>query len=131
MRLKVLLPASVLLDEPVAKVVAEGSDGEFCLLPKHRDFVASLVPGILRFVDESGDESFVAVGEGILTKSGSDVRVAVRCASRHGQLGELQRVVREEFQQLDERERVAQTVIARLESEFMRRFLTLEEKPRV
>ncbi len=131
MRLKVLLPASVLLDEPVTKVVAEGSDGEFCLLPKHRDFVASLVPGILRFVDESGAELFVAVGEGILTKSGQEVRVAVRRASQHGQLGKLQRIVREEFQQLDERERVAQTVIARLESEFMRRFLVLGEKPRV
>jgi F-type H+-transporting ATPase subunit epsilon len=131
MRLRILLPATVLLDKSVTKVVAEGADGEFCLLPGHRDFVASLVPGILRFVEEDGTESFVAVGEGILTKSGPEVRVAVRRASRHGQLGELERVVREEFQQLDERERVAHMVIARLESEFMRRFLKLEEKPLV
>lgn len=131
MRLKILLPASVLLDEPVTKLVAEASDGSFCLLPKHRDFVTSLVPGILQFVSEDGAESFVAVDEGVLTKSGSEVRVAVRRASRHSHLGELQRVVREEFQQLDERERVAQTVIARLESEFMRRFMALEEPPHV
>jgi len=131
MRLKILLPASVLLDEPVTKLVAEASDGSFCLLPKHRDFVTSLVPGILQFVSEDGTESFVALDEGVLTKSGSEVRVAVRRASRHSHLGELQRVVREEFQQLDERERVAQTVIARLESEFMRRFMALEEPPHV
>lgn len=131
MRLKILLPASVLIDEPITKVVAEAPNGSFCLLPRHRDFVTSLVPGILCFENEVGHESFVAVGEGILTKSGPEVRVSTRTAARSDQLGELQRIVREEFQSLDDRERVAQTVMARLEADFMRRFLELGEAPHV
>jgi F-type H+-transporting ATPase subunit epsilon len=131
MNLKILLPANVLLDQPVQKVIAEAANGSFCLLPKHRDFVTSLVPGVLIFVDEGGAESFVGVSEGILTKSGSDIRVSARRAVRSEYLGELQRVVRDDFRSLDERERVAQTVIARLEADFMRRFLALEESPRV
>jgi len=131
MQLRILLPANVLLDEPVTKVVAEGADGSFCLLPKHRDFVTSLVPGIITYVDAVGTESFVAVSEGVLTKSGSKVLVSTRRASQNEQLGELQRLVREDFQKLDERERVAQTVMARLEADFMRRFLELDEVPHV
>ena len=131
MQLRILLPSIVLLDESVTKVVAEGADGSFCLLPKHRDFVTSLVPGIITYVDAVGAESFVAVSEGVLTKSGSKVLVSTRRASRNEQLGELQRLVREDFQKLDERERVAQTVMARLEADFMRRFLELDEVPHV
>ena len=131
MRFRILLPANVLLDEPVTKVIAEGSDGSFCLLPKHRDFVTSLVPGIITYLNASGKEGFVAVSEGVLTKSGTRVLVSTRRASRNEELGELQRLVREDFQKLDERERVAQTVMARLEAEFMRRFLALDEVPHV
>lgn len=131
MQLRILLPANVLLDESVTKVVAEGADGSFCLLPKHRDFVTSLVPGIITYVDADGTESFVAISEGVLTKSGSKVLVSTRRASRNEQLGELQRLVREDFRKLDERERVAQTVMARLEADFMRRFLALDEVPHV
>ena len=131
MRLRVLLPANVLLDETVIKIVAEAIDGSFCLLPKHRDFVTSLVPGILSFLDESGAESFVAVSEGVLTKSGDEVLISTRRASRSERLDELQQVVQILFQTLDDRERVAQAVMARLEADFMRRLLTLEEGPHV
>lgn len=127
MRLRVLLPANVLLDETVTKVIAEAIDGSFCLLPKHRDFVTSLVPGILSFVDESGVESFVAISEGVLTKSGDEVLISTRRASRSERLDELQNVVQNLFQTLDDRERVAQAVMARLEADFMRRLLALEE----
>ena len=126
MRLRVLLPANVLLYETVIKIVAEAIDGSFCLLPKHRDFVTSLVPGILSFLDESGAESFVAVSEGVLTKSGDEVLISTRRASRSELLDELQQVVQNLFQTLDDRERVAQAVMARLEADFMRRLLTLE-----
>ncbi len=50
MRLKVLLPTEVLVDEEVVKVTAEAENGSFCLLPRHIDFVAALVPSLLSFV---------------------------------------------------------------------------------
>ncbi|MBU4575670.1 MAG: F0F1 ATP synthase subunit epsilon, partial [Proteobacteria bacterium] len=60
MKLKVLLPDQVLMDQEVAKVVAEGENGSFCLLPRHVDFVAALSPGILSFMDQKGVEQFLA-----------------------------------------------------------------------
>jgi F-type H+-transporting ATPase subunit epsilon len=47
MRLKILLPTEIILDKEVIKVVAEAENGYFCLLPRHVDFVSTLVPGIL------------------------------------------------------------------------------------
>ena len=54
MRLTVLLPTEVLVDEDVAKVVAEAENGFFGLLPRHVDIVAALVPGVLSFTDGDG-----------------------------------------------------------------------------
>ena len=54
MRLKVLLPTKILIDEEVTKVVAEAEDGSFCILPRHIDFVSALVPGIFSFT--SGED---------------------------------------------------------------------------
>ena len=67
----------------------------------------------------------------MLTKSGDEVLISTRRASRSERLDELQQVVQNLFQTLDDRERVAQAVMARLEADFMRRLLTLEEGPHV
>lgn len=131
MNLRILLPTMVFLDTPVSKVVAESEDGSFCLLPRHRDYLTALVPGLLSFQAPDGSESFVAVGDGVLIKSGPDVLVSTRNAARSDSLGELQQIVREQFETLDDRERVARTVIARLEADFMRRFLQLGEHSHV
>ncbi len=37
MRLKVLLPTKVLVDEPVTKISAQDGTGAFTLLPRHID----------------------------------------------------------------------------------------------
>ena len=47
MRLRVVLPERLLLDEETTKIVAEARNGSFGLLPRHVDFVAGLVPGIV------------------------------------------------------------------------------------
>ena len=128
MRLKVLLPTEVLLDVPVTKVVAEGENGSFCLLPRHRDFVTAIVPGILSLCRADGTEEYLAVAEGVLVKSNSDVLVSTRNAVRSPDLGLLRNTVRTQFQLLDERERVARAAIAKLEADFTRRFIQLGER---
>ncbi|KQC15799.1 MAG: F0F1 ATP synthase subunit epsilon [Methanothrix sp.] len=117
MRLKVLLPTTVFVDEEVAKVVAEAENGSFCILPKHIDFVAALVPGILSFESDQGEE-FLATDEGILVKCASQVVVSTRKAMRSRDLGMLKRTVREEFRSLDEREKKTRTILAKLEADF-------------
>jgi F-type H+-transporting ATPase subunit epsilon len=121
MRLKILLPDQVLLDEAVEKIVAEGQDGSFCLLPRHVDWAEALVPGILCLQTAADVEEFVAVDEGILIKQGPEVLVSTRNAVRSRDLAELQRVLRERIRNLDERERMARAALARLEALAVRR----------
>ena len=126
MRLRVLLPTETIVDELVSKVVADAENGSFCLLPRHVDFVAALVPGLLAFTRAGGDEEFVAVDEGILAKSGSEVRVSVRNAVRGKEVGQLRQAVEERFGVLEEHERSTRSALARIESDLLRRFLEIE-----
>lgn len=128
MRLRILLPTHVLLDADVAKVIAEAENGFFCLLPRHIDFVAALVPGILLFVPADGAERVLGIDEGILVKCGADVYVSVRNAVVGDDLGTLRETVEREFVQLDERERAARSALARLEAGVVRRFIEMEER---
>lgn len=127
MRLKLLLPVQVLVDEPVIKVIAEAADGYFCLLPRHRDFVAALVPGVLSFHDLSGNERFAAVSEGILVKYAGDVMISTLDAALGDELDHLQALVDEKYLQHDEHERKARAALARLESGALKSFKRLQE----
>ena len=117
MRLKVVLPMRIFLDQEVTKVIAEAANGSFCLLPKHIDFVAALVAGIISFESEKGEE-YLAVDEGVLVKCASEVRVSTRRAVRSKDLGELKQIVKQEFRTLDERERKTRSILAKLEADF-------------
>ena len=125
MRLKVLLPTEIFIDQDVGKVTAEAENGSFCLLPRHADFVAALVPGILSFEPAEGGEEFVAVNEGILVKRGREVLVSTESAARGPELGVLRRRIEEEFRVLGERERTARSAAARIEADLVRRFIEL------
>jgi F-type H+-transporting ATPase subunit epsilon len=125
-RLKVILPMNVLIDQEVTKIVAEAEDGSFGMLPKHIDFVAALVPGILSFESNDGEE-FLAIDEGILVKCASDVMISTRKAVRSKDLGELKKTVEHEFKTLDEREKKTRSILAKLEVDFTKRFLKMRE----
>lgn len=128
MRLKVLLPTEVLVDEEVIKVIADAENGSFCLLPKHIDFVAALVPGLLCFSDGQGRESYAAIDEGVLVKCGRDVSISTLNGVRGTDLAELEALIEGRFLELDEHERKARTALARLEAGTLRGFLELQER---
>ena len=73
MRLKILVPAGLFLDCPVDKILAESTQGGFCLLPKHIDMASALAPGILTYVAD-GRSYHLAVNGGVLVKKGDAVR---------------------------------------------------------
>jgi len=128
MRLKILLPAEVLLDEEVGKVTAEAQNGFFCLLPAHIDFVTALVPGLLSFESKEGEEIFVAVDEGVLVKEGQNVWVSTRNAMRGTELGRLRKTIEDTFKVLDDREKTARSAMAKIEAGFVRRFLEIQRR---
>lgn len=129
MNLKVLLPFQVFAEKTgVSRIVAETHEGSFGLLPHRLDCVAALSPGILTYETESDGEVFVAVDEGVLVKTGVDVLVSVRRALGGTDLGELRDSVKQEFLTLDEHEQSVRTVMAKLESGFLRRFATFQHE---
>ncbi|ARU31919.1 F0F1 ATP synthase subunit epsilon [Sulfuriferula sp. AH1] len=123
MNLKVLLPYRIFVEKTdVSRIVAETAVGSFGILPHRLDCVAALVPGILVFETAAEGEVYVAVDEGVLVKAGADVLVSVRNAIAGTDLRKLRAAVEQEFLNLDEQEREARLVLAKLESGFIRRF---------
>ncbi|MEO5732613.1 MAG: F0F1 ATP synthase subunit epsilon [Rubrivivax sp.] len=123
MRLELLLPFRVFADAAeVSRIVAETHDGSFGILPRRRDCIAALVPGILTYETKADGEVFVAVDQGVLTKIGDHVQVAVRRASRGSDLAQLRDAVRRDYLTLDALEQGARTATRKLESGFVGRF---------
>ena len=122
MNLKVLLPFRIFADKTgVSRIVAQGRDGSFGLLPHRLDCVAALAPGILIYETEAEGEVFVAVDEGVLVKTGEDVLVSVRNAIGGTDLGLLRQAVEQEFLNLNEGEQNVRSVMAKMERDFIRR----------
>ena len=128
MNLKVLLPFQVFAEKTgVLRIVAETPEGSFGLLPHRLDCVAALAPGILTYETAADGEVFVAVDEGVIVKAGPDVRVSVRRALAGTDLGQLRGAVEQEFLTLDEQEKSVRTVVAKMESDLIRRMATLSD----
>jgi len=127
MKLRVFLPTRILIDQEVTKVVAEAENGSFGILPKHIDFVAALTSGIFSF-RSNGEEEFLAIDEGILVKCASEIMVSTRKAVRSRNLGELKQTLVHEFQTLDDQERKTRSILAKLESDFTKRFEKMRER---
>ncbi|ABA90225.1 ATP synthase N, epsilon subunit [Syntrophotalea carbinolica DSM 2380] len=125
MRLRVQTPAERILDCPVTKVVAEGLNGSFCLRPRHVDLVSAVVPGLFYYETAEGQGHYIALDRGLLVKRETLVSVSVRNAVAAGELEDLLEVVQLRFKALDEQERVVRSAVARLESDFLRRFMEL------
>ncbi len=116
-----------MLDRDVAKVIAESEDGSFCLLPRHVDFVAVLVRGLLLYTPVGGGEEVLGVDEGVLVKAGDEVLVSTRNAIPGRELGTLTGAIAESFATLEEREKKARTGLAKLQADLIRRIVRLEK----
>lgn len=127
MKVKILLPTSVFLDQEVKKIVAQGLDGSFCLLPRHIDYTNGLVPGIVTLESVDGQIAYYAVSEGILVKVGSQVLISVRDAVRGDTLVELKQAVDNQFLQAMRQEEASRAALKKLEADTIRRFMELGE----
>jgi len=129
MNLKVLLPFRVFTEKTgVSQIIAETRHGSFGLLPRRLDCVAPLAPGLLIFESSTEGEVFLAVDEGVLVKTGPDVLVSVRRAMLGTDLKQLRATVEQEYRTLDQQEKNVRSVMAKLESGFLRRFVSLEHE---
>jgi F-type H+-transporting ATPase subunit epsilon len=120
MDLKILLPFRIFAEiKNVSSIVAETSEGFFGLLPQRLDCVAALVPGIFTYETETKSIHYLAVDEGVLVKTGTQVLVSVRNAAGGADLGKLRESVENEFMKLDDNEKNVRSVMAKMESGFI------------
>ena len=128
MTLKVWVPAEVMLEtEDVVRIKAEAENGWFGILPKHVDYVTSLVPGVLTFQRRGEAEEYLAVDHGILVKCGPEVKISTRNAVRGHNLAELKQQVETQFRAREELEKKARAFEAKLETDLVRRLLETEK----
>ena len=126
MQLRVLAPTHIEFEGAVDKVCAEGLAGSFCILPRHVDWVTGLAPGLLLY-ERDAREGYLAVNGGILTKCGDVVTVSTLEAVQGESLERLREQVDESFRKLSEREERARIAISKVEADFVRRLIELEE----
>jgi F-type H+-transporting ATPase subunit epsilon len=129
-KLRVFVPTATLVDREVVKVIAEATHGSFCLEPRHADYVASLVPGILYAIDAAGEETTLGLDRGVLVKVGDEVLVAVREAVADAPLGELRRAAVEHASERRASERETREAVESLEASLVVRLAELSEEAR-
>lgn len=124
MNLKILLPFQVFAEKTaVSRIIVETTVGSYGLLPHRLDCVAILVAGILTYENTNDGEVYIAVDQGVLIKTGPQVLISVRNAISGTDLASLRDTVRDEFLHRDAQELQIRSVLAKLETGFMRRFM--------
>lgn len=126
MQLKVMEPERVLVDHSADKIIAEGTNGSFCLKPRHVDFVSTLRTSILMY-ESAGEEYYIAVDEGTLVKVGERVLVSVLNGILGDDLSKLEEAVRERFKKTEALNKAAGIAQKNMEADLLLRFLELEE----
>jgi F-type H+-transporting ATPase subunit epsilon len=125
MLLKVLTPIDILTKEKVIKVVGEGANGFFGILPRHIDFITKIVPSIIVYVDEHG-KGYIAVDEGILVKQKDQIQVSVREAFESRNLGQIHDTMNEHLSKFEEEESQMGIETTKLELGIVKSFYDLK-----
>lgn len=116
MRLKIITPLSVVVDDEIDSLRAEDASGSFGILPGHAPFLTALAISIVSWRLSAG-ERFCALRAGVMTVSGgTSINIATREAVTGKDLTTLDSEVLARFQSDAEEERVehAETVLLQL-----------------
>jgi len=129
MHLRVLLPYEVFADRvDVLRIVAETTDGSYGLLEHRLDCVAAIEPGILTYETKQEGTVYLAVDEGVLVKTGTDVLVSVRQAIAGKDLAHLHDAVQKQFLTLDKQQLTVRDAVRKMEAGFVGRFAEFEHE---
>lgn len=129
MNLKILLPYQIFAERrDVTRIVVRTISGSMGIWPRRLDCTAALMPGILSYETEKDGEVDLAIDEGVLVKAGDEVMVSVRNAIGGTDLNRLHEAVRRQFLNLDEQEKNVRSVLAKMESGFIRRFMEFQHE---
>jgi F-type H+-transporting ATPase subunit epsilon len=129
MNLKVLIPFQIFAEKKdVKRIVTHTLAGSLGLLPQRLDCTAALTPGILTYETEAEGNVYLAVDQGVLVKAGMNVLVSVRNAIGGTDLDKLHEAVKREFLNVNEQEKSVRSVLAKMESGFLRRLMVFQQE---
>jgi F-type H+-transporting ATPase subunit epsilon len=124
MRLRIVTPLSVVVDEHADSLRAEDASGSFGIRPGHAPFLTALTVSILGW-KTTGVERFCALRGGVLTVTGgTTVAVATREAEVGDDLATLDAQVLARFQSEADEERVEHVETMRLQLHALRRMIS-------
>ena len=126
LRLRIAVPAQMLIDEDVAAVRAHDHTGEFGISPGFEPFYTCLATGILTYRRLDGSERVAALRRGALTVKDDDVSVVTRDAVARDRLEHLEREVLREFLQREDDEKKSDTALKKMQLAAMRQLVEYE-----
>lgn len=125
MRLRIITPLAVVVDEDALAVRAEDDSGSFGVLPGHADFLTSLAISVVSWKRGDGTRHYCAVRRGMLSISeGKDVAVATREAIAGDDLATLDATVLDRFRADIEQERSERFESIQLQLNAIRRIVS-------
>jgi F-type H+-transporting ATPase subunit epsilon len=80
LRFTIVTPDAVVYSNDVQMVTLPGIEGQIGILPGHIPLLTQIVPGELIVRDGNGQESFLAVGEGLVEVTGTRVSIVTDMA---------------------------------------------------
>lgn len=124
MRLRIITPLSIVVDEDVKSLRAEDASGSFGILSGHEPFLTALAISIVSWRQAEG-ERFCALRGGVLTVSDSStIDIATREAVTGSDLATLDSEVLTQFQNDADDERVEHVESMRLQFNAIRRMVS-------
>ncbi|MFP4362468.1 MAG: F0F1 ATP synthase subunit epsilon [Spirochaetia bacterium] len=126
MKLRVLVPQKILIEQNAEKITADSLHGVFTILEHHIDCACLLSPGVI--IIKNGDkETFIANDEGVLLKNGEVVNVSVRRGIICDSLDNIDELVEQEFLERSETQKKLQTALTRLEINFTKQLIEMKK----
>jgi F-type H+-transporting ATPase subunit epsilon len=125
MKLRIVTPLSVVVDEDgVLALRAEDCSGGFGILPRHADFLTSLVISIVSWKSGDGKRRYCAVRRGVLSVTGGEaIAIATREAVAGDDLLTLDQTVLSRFRADIETERTERVESTRLQLNAIRQIM--------
>jgi F-type H+-transporting ATPase subunit epsilon len=124
-KLRIVTPLAVIVDEDAVAIRAEDDSGSFGILPGHADFLTSLAISAVSWTRSDGSRRYCAVRRGMFSVSeGKDVAVATREAITGDDLAKLEATVLDRFRADIEQERSERFESVQLQLNAIRRIVS-------
>src|SRR5215207_9197691 len=119
LRLMIVTPQAVVYSEDVELVTMPGVEGQFGVYPLHVRLMTQVVPGEV-IVNKGGQDTFLAIGEGVVEVSGNSVSIATDMAIPADKIDEAAVEAARERAEARLREKISDEEIASVNASLVR-----------